>query len=206
MRATTVAFALLLLFLCAGVLALGGYGGFEVFRLTSEEEAAATAVEKVVAQTQVESQSMLPRCDEGKLALAEKRFDAAADALETCVAAFPDDNEALFARGRAYAGLERFERAELDLSRALEREGSRADGWETLAWVRVRVGDDPAAIDALDHWIALNPAAGEAYRSRADARYRLGKPEDAVRDARRACDLGVADGCLLEERIRAVSR
>ena len=147
-----------------------------------------------------------PRCDEGKLALSEKRFDAAVDDLESCVAANPDNAEILFARGRAYAGIERFERAELDLSRALEIDGTNQPGWETLSFVRVRMGDDAGAVDALDHWLALNPAAGEAYRARADAMYRMGKVDLASHDARKACDLGVADGCVLEERIRSVRR
>ena len=206
MRATTVAVALLALLFCAGALALGGYGGFEVFRVTKATQTTQEQATKRESETDVGVETVRPRCDEGKLALTEKRFDAAIEALESCVAANPEQPDALFARGRAYAGIERFERAEIDVSSALAIDGANQEGWETLAWVRVRVGDDAGAVDAIDHWLALNPAAGEGYRSRADALYRLGRVDLAAHDARKACDLGVADGCVLEDRIRSVRR
>lgn len=210
MRATTVGIVLLLCLFCAGIVVLGGYGGFEIFRVTSGSSAA-SADEKArdlrtEAEVVAEAESIAPRCEEGKLALAEKRFEAAADFLESCVAARPDQADVLFDRARAYAGLERFERAEADLTRALDIEGNNQSGWETLAWVRIRTGNDTGAVSALDHWLALDPAAGEAYRSRADALYRLGRADLAEHDARKACDLGVADGCVLEDRIRSVRR
>lgn len=210
MRATTVGIVLLLVLFCGGIVALGGYGGFEMFRVTSSS-AAAQQDEKArdlrtEAEVAADAEAALPRCDEGKLALAEKRFEAAADALESCVSARPDQADVLFDRARAYAGLERYERAEADLTRALDLEGNNKAGWETLAWVRIRMGNDSGAVSALDHWLALDPAAGEAYRSRADALYRLGRGDLAEHDARKACDLGVADGCVLEDRIRSVRR
>jgi tetratricopeptide (TPR) repeat protein len=193
---------LVLLLLCAGGVVLAGYGGFEFWRVNSaateveeaEESAAQEAAEEVVAGKE--------RCAEGHAALEARAYDAALVALDACVLASPGEAGPLIDRGQVYARTDLFERAEADLEKAVGIDGSRVDAWETLAWVRVRLGDDTRAIEALDHWIALRPDNGEAYRMRADAHYRAGDRGRAVEDANRSCNLGNPDGCTLEERLR----
>ena len=193
----------LLLMICAGVVVLGGYGGFEFWRVqkSAAEGEQEQIVEEVEAAEEVEAGKL--RCAEGRAAYEAKEYDKAVDALDACVTALPGDAAAIIDRGRAYARIERYERAEADLQKGLLLDGTRVDGWETLAWVQVRLGDDAAAIESIARWLALRPDAGDAYLMRADAQYRLGLRMEGIQDAKHACDLGLPDGCTLEERMRA---
>jgi Flp pilus assembly protein TadD len=115
----------------------------------------------------------------------------------------PDDLEALLGRGRAYARLERFEAAEVDLRAVTTRAPERREAWETLAWVLVREGRDAEAVVAYDRLLALAGEVPTILRDRGNARFLSGDAVGAEADARRACLLGLDAGCALEARIRA---
>ena len=192
----------LLVLACGGALALGGYGGFEYWRLAQVESEVVEADARL-AEAEAEAEARRSAaCEEGQFAYAAKDYGRAVDRLDECIELDPGNAVALLARGKSYAQLERFERAEADIDRAAALDGSNAEAWKALAWVRVRLADDAGAIAAADRWVALEPNAAEAYQLRADAAYRQGLVELAVRDATRACDLGLADGCLLKSRMR----
>lgn len=191
---------------CAGVLVLGGYGSFEYFRLEkleAEQEAVAARIE---AADETAGGRQAAACELGDVAYAGRDFGRAIAHLDECLEQEPANAAALLTRGKSYAQLERYERAEIDITLAAEIDGTIVEAWRTLAWTRVRTGDDRGAIEAIDRWLALVPGAAEALHMRADCAYRLGSMEEALRDAARACDLGAQEGCELRERVRAATR
>lgn len=192
----------LLVLACAGVVALGGYGAFEVWRLEQVESEVAEAAARIDEAEAVAEERRDAACEEGQFAYAAKDYGRAVERLDECVELDPGNAASLLTRGKSYAQLERFERAEADIDRAAALDGTNAEAWKALAWVRVRLADDAGAIAAADRWVALEPGAAEAYQLRADAAYRQGLVELAVRDATQACDLGLAEGCLLKSRMR----
>lgn len=59
--------------------------------------------------------------------------------------------------------------------------------------------------DILKIWnlyIAKHPDDGRAYLERGGTNYQLGRPDDAGRDARRACDLGFNEACLRAKQLK----
>lgn len=196
----------LLALACAGLLALGGYGGFEYFRLEQVEAEQEEVAARIEAAEEAAGGRQAAACDLGEVAYAARDFGRAITHLDECLELEPDNPGALLMRGKSYAQLERFERAEIDIARAAEIDGTSVDAWKTLAWTRVRTGDDRGAMEATDRWLALVPAAADAYLTRADCAFRLGLTREAIADAKRACELGAPEGCALQERIRQSAR
>ena len=126
---------------------------------------------------------------------------AVIDAFGDVLTGDPANTEALLARGRAYAHTDQLALAESDLRELVRLKGEDKEGWESLAWVLGRQGNDAEAEDALDHVLKLDPENAKALRDRANARFRTGDSAGAREDADRACKLGLADGCTLSERL-----
>ncbi|MBM4364691.1 MAG: tetratricopeptide repeat protein [Deltaproteobacteria bacterium] len=196
----------LLVLACAGALVLGGYGGFEYFRLEKVEAEQEAVAARIEAADEAAGGRQAAACELGEVAYAARDFGRAITHLDECLEQAPGNAAALLMRGKSYAQLERYERAEIDIALAAEIDGTSVEAWRTLAWTRVRTGDDRGAIEAIDRWLALVPGAAEALHMRADCAYRLGSMQEALRDAARACDLGAQEGCALQERIRSAGR
>jgi predicted Zn-dependent protease len=143
-----------------------------------------------------------PACAEGRAAFEAKDYETATTRLEVCVEAHPEDNAALILRGRAYAQLGSWDRAERDLETGLDADATDGRAWAALAFVRGRNGNDRGVVTACDRWLAQDPAAAEALRMRGDAKFRLGDRDGAMADAERSCTLGDADGCTLQTRLQ----
>ncbi len=194
----------ILILACGGFVALGGYAGFEFWRVgnvSTEMEA-----ERLAPPPPVEAPPTPPECEAGLAAFAAKDYEGTTSLLEVCLDAVPDHAEARLARGRANAALGRYERADLDLSRGLALRPDVVEGWEALVYARSQNGDDRGAVTAADRWLAVQPGAARAIRMRADARYRMGELAEARDDAARACALGDADACELEKRMKAARK
>jgi len=194
----------ILILACGGIFALGGYAGFEFWRVGRVANEMET--ERLAPPDPVQPPPEPPECAEGLAAFAAKDYEATTSSLEVCLDALPDHAEARLARGRANAALGRYERADLDLSRGLALRPDVVEGWEALVYARSQNGDDRGAVTAADRWLAVQPDAARAIRMRADARYRMGELAEARGDAGRACTLGDADACELEKRMRAARK
>jgi tetratricopeptide (TPR) repeat protein len=209
-----VAIAILALLVCGGVVTLSAYAGFEWWRVKSipdgvvatPEPAAVdpTAPEAVLASAGPAVRS--PSCDEGSAAFTSKDYERATTQLGVCLELYPDRADLRMLRGRAWASLGRYERAEVDLEAALGTLPDDQAGWEALVYSQVRGDADRAALATIAAWLERNPTAPAAFRMRADVRYRLGELGLARDDAARACALGDADGCTLETRMKDAGR
>ena len=216
-----LAITLLLLLSCAGIVTLGGYAGFSWWKVNrgdgdvggtpvangagaGDVATVATGAENgsTATGTAGASGAGAGACAAGLAAFEAKDYETASTHLDTCVETHPADNASLMLRGRAWAQLKRWERADADLEKALAVDPADERGWEALAYARTHNENDRGAALALDKWIAVNPNAPSAFRMRADVRYRLGDRPGALDDAGRSCALGDADGCTLEGRLK----
>ena len=201
-----VVLGLLALF-CAGVVTLGGYAGFEFWRVGRAVPDAQVAAAPASTPEAPAAPSAPPAaCAEGKAAFEAKDFEAATTKLEVCVELAPDDNAARMLLGRAWAQVGRFERADVQLTHALGDNPGDERGWEALVYARVHSDNDRGALLALDDWLDQKPDSSVALRMRADVHYRLGDRAPALADAERSCTLGDADGCTLKSRLADVRR
>jgi predicted Zn-dependent protease len=208
-----LAITALALLVCGGVLTLGGYAGFEWWRVNGSGEAVEASVEAAPPPGSAEAVMVAEApaapstsCEDGAAAFAARDYDGATTQLDVCLSLTPDRPELRMLRGRAWAAVGRFERAEDDLEVALKELPDDALGWEALVYSQVRSEHDRAAQTTLDRWIARSPDSGPALRMRADVRYRLGELGLARDDADRACALGDADGCTLAARMKDARR
>ncbi|MES2644332.1 MAG: tetratricopeptide repeat protein [Myxococcota bacterium] len=194
---------------CAGLLGAGfyGYTGYRADReaaLLVEASAAASAAEAAAEMGRVDA----TRTDgllEARAAYLAGDHTRAVDAFSAVLEVDPSSAEARLGRGRSYARLERLDLAEQDLRQSTREDPTNREGWESLAWVLTQSGRDTEAVDALDRLVALDGENPKPLRDRANARYRTGDIAGAREDARRACTLGLADGCTLEEKIVAAT-
>ncbi|MDP2313799.1 MAG: tetratricopeptide repeat protein [Pseudomonadota bacterium] len=195
---------------CMGAVGAGGWWWWSnekaraqavAVELAEAEQAREAAVEQVAVEA-----DRANRLEEARVAYGAGNHAVAVDAYTDVLEADPAQGEAWLGRGRSYAQLDRLDLAEGDLRRATQLDPTRVEGWESLAWVLARNGRDAEAVTALDRLVALDPVNAKAIRDRANARYRSGDVGGAVFDAKRACSMGLAEGCALEEKIRAATR
>ncbi len=196
--------------LCLG-LAGAGVGAWWTYALQRAEitrtqaEAAAMSAEAAAEMSKVEA-VRADRLAEAHAAYASGDDGRAVDAYGDVLDVNPASNEARLGRGRSYARLERYDLAEQDLRRVATDEPANREALDSLAWVLARDGRDTEALVVLNHLVELDEADAGALRDRADARYRTGDLAGARDDARRACTLGLAEGCALEEKMIAATR
>ncbi len=206
-----LAIVALLLLVCGGALTLGGYAGFEWWRVNGAPEVPVVAATPATpgspeAVMVAEAPAAAASCEEGAAAFGAKDYERATTLLDVCLEHAPEREDLRMLRGRSWAASGRYERAVTDLSRALDVRPEDAAGWEALVYSQVKSENDRAALGTLERWLDKQPDAAVALRLRADVRYRLGELGLAVDDASRACALGDADACLLETRMKDARR
>ena len=175
------------LLVCVGVLSGGGWYAFQQWRAEQQvkleaEQAQALASEQVARQ-EAERAQRVDLVTTGRAAVAAGDDRAVIDAFGDVLTGDPANTEALLARGRAYAHTDQLALAESDLRELVRLKGEDKEGWESLAWVLGRQGNDAEAEDALDHVLKLDPENAKALRDRANARFRTGDSAGAREDA-----------------------
>jgi tetratricopeptide (TPR) repeat protein len=101
-------------------------------------------------------------------------------------------------RGRAYDDLGDYDRAISDYSEAIRLETDNSNKAiyyynRGLAWHND--GNCHKAIDDYDMSINLNPRYASAYNNRGVCYMKLGRKSDAMKDYKKACELGNSIGC-----------
>ncbi len=201
-----VAILFVLALLCAGVVTLLAYGGYEYKRVAEATLPDNVAGSAAAAPAPAAPAPAAQSCADGKAAFAAKDYETTTTLLAVCADANPRDADARLLLGRAYAATGRYERAASELEAALAARPDDAAGWEALAYSRIQSENDRGAEAALDKWITLDAGAPVAWRMRADVRYQMGDSEGSARDAAQACALGDDDGCTLHKRMKDVKR
>ena len=114
----------------------------------------------------------------------------------------PNDAYTYYRRARAHIEKNDLSSALNDLEKSVELNPSEFDAYLLLDWVLAKQSDWNSIITYWSKYIALNAENGRAYVERGGAYYRKGDLESAVKDAKRAADLGNVEGKQLYERFK----
>lgn len=197
-KAATAIVVILALLCCVGGAGAGGWWWWT-------QRAGGAPTTTTTEATDVLSDAPVDHLALGKVAYDAKQYEEALREFDALVLAEPKSGIALSWRGRTYAQLDMLDRAEPDLDEAARRLGGDVETWRSLGWVRAKREDDEGAIRAFDEVLRLDGSDGRTWVDRANAYFRLGNRGRALDDATRACELGESTGCLLRDRIHAVS-
>ena len=120
------------------------------------------------------------RLQRGLEALAEQRYERAAEEFRYVISVRPDDVTARLNLGSALARANRLEEAEAEYGEALRLEPGNPTAHFNLGAVLSRLGDDPTAIGHLRKALDSDPNLGHAHINLANAFTRTGRYEEAV--------------------------
>jgi hypothetical protein len=121
-----------------------------------------------------------------QLAIREGRTEEALARLDEAQAVLPDHPAILHARGEALGNVWRWREATLPLQRAAVTSPLDDTLWSHLAVAYGSADDAPAALEAAQHGLSLNPRDADLLRVQALALERLGVPPEDVARARDA--------------------
>lgn len=128
-----------------------------------------------------------------------KRAEAMA-ALDTWIAAHPDDADALHWRGRGYYKAGDPAKAAPDFGLSVEKDPAWVNGQRWAAFNQFQIDGCENAISYLDKVVELAPEDPISYRDRAQCRAKLQAIQGAAEDATKACELGDETACDLAKR------
>jgi len=107
----------------------------------------------------------------------------------------PDNYLTYYNRGVSYSRLGRLDEAVSDFERALARNANDNKSYDNIGWARQQQNRLDESIDAYSRAITIKSDDAKAYYNRSNAYYKKGRIEEAVNDLRRACELGLPEGC-----------
>jgi len=132
----------------------------------------------------------------------EENFPAAIAEYTRVVEADPNNSAAYYWRGVSLAKSGADDRAIADLQRSIALDARRVEAYEYLDWLLARRGQWSAIAWYWSALLELEPGNARACYQRAAARWRAGDRAGALEDARRACRLGLQDGCRAVRRFK----
>ena len=116
-------------------------------------------------------------------------------ALDTWIAAHPDDADALHWRGRGYAAAKDHAKAAPDFGLSVEKDATWVNGFRWAAFNQFQIDGCTNAISYLEKAVELAPEDPISHFDRAQCRAELRALQGAAEDAKRACDLGLEAAC-----------
>jgi len=138
----------------------------------------------------------------GAVLLALERPDAAIADFTRAIALNPWLTEAYLNRALAYGVKRQFARAIPDLDIAIRYQPANPQAFLWRGAARLEVGDSTGAVMDYDEALRLAPRFGEAYFARSNAYERMGRFDQAMRDALLARESGYAVDDATIARIR----
>jgi tetratricopeptide (TPR) repeat protein len=105
--------------------------------------------------------------------------------------------QAAYLRGveRAQAGQDAL--ALEEFKAAIARDPDHLEAYRYAGWIQLKLRDWDGAVSHWTRYLERHPDSGRAFCERGGARYRRGDREDALADARRACELGWTPCCAV---------
>jgi tetratricopeptide (TPR) repeat protein len=93
-------------------------------------------------------------------------------------------------RGRAYSGIQDYDRAMADFQKSIELDGASAIAYNSIGNIHTNRGEWQPAIEAYNQSIAIEPEHGHVYYNRGIGFMRQERFEEAIRDYSKAISLG----------------
>ncbi len=128
---------------------------------------------------------------------------SAVDKYNAALRLNPNNADTYNRRARVYIGQNQNDLAISDLDKAIELDSNNIDHYLLIDFVLAKSKAWKKIIPYWDKFIALNPDSGRAYRERGGTYYHMGDMKLAVKDAKRAADLGDLAGKEIYERYRS---
>lgn len=123
-------------------------------------------------------------------------------ALDTWIAAHPDDADALHWRGRGYVVLKDHAKAAPDLGLAVEKDATWVNAYRWAAFNQFQIDGCENAMSFLEKVVELAPEEPASHFDRAQCRGELRAFDGAAEDAQKACDLGMEAACEKAKRYK----
>ncbi|KAF0125494.1 MAG: serine/threonine protein kinase bacterial [Elusimicrobia bacterium] len=134
----------------------------------------------------------------GEIALRQKDYEKAIEFFTEVIQHAPDNSDAYFKRGRAYAGKREYEKAVADYSHSIDLSPDSAGHYFNRGVCYFNLGNYDKAI--FDFTKEINLGTNKAASHYALARIFLNKgmPEERRRHLAEACSLGITEACSQE--------
>ena len=132
-----------------------------------------------------------------------KNLTGAIENYNLAIQTNPNDPSSYYRRAQALIEKKEMTSVFNDLDKAIELNPNNIDYYKLMDWVLAQKSDWNSIITYWDKYIALNPDNDRAYLERGGAYFRKGDMASAVADAKRAADLGNADGRKVYERYKS---
>ncbi len=130
----------------------------------------------------------------------EKKYDKALDQYNLAISSDPGKYIAYYWRGQVFARQKAHDKAIEDMNKVLELNPSYSKAHKMLGWIYCEARRYDEAIQALDRYIEVDPKDGWSYFERGLCYYKKGDLATALKDAKKACDLGYKAGCEVYKR------
>jgi tetratricopeptide (TPR) repeat protein len=115
----------------------------------------------------------------------------------------PTNQEVASRRTAIVMGLGQASRGVTEIEEQAKKAPDDFRACQQLDYTMARQGRFKEVAAMWDQFIARNPNEGRAYLERGGTRYHMGDIQGALADAKKACDLGVSEGCAQAKKLEA---
>lgn len=135
-----------------------------------------------------------------------KNLSGAIEDYNAAIQANPNDAYSYYRRARAFIDKKDLASAFNDLKKAIELDPNEFDFYLLMDWLLAQKSDWDGITNFWGKYIALNPNNDRAYLERGGAFFHKGDLASAVADAKRAADLGNAEGQKMYDRYKGQAK
>ncbi len=114
----------------------------------------------------------------------------------------PQKIEPLYWQAQAFQKRGQIKLAIKKLEKIIEKDPKYVPAYNSLGWIYSQSRKWDKAITYLTQAIRLNPKNGWAYYNRGRCYFKLGQTKQALKDAKKACDLGFDLGCRVYKKYK----
>jgi tetratricopeptide (TPR) repeat protein len=136
----------------------------------------------------------------------QKSYNEALAELNKALEIEPRSAEAYYWRGRTHISLGRLDQGAEDFKAAVAFKPDYVEAYDILGWIAAKQDRANEGIGYFTKSIGLKPENAWALYNRSSLLFAKGDAAGAMRDAEKACSLGLQDGCKAYETYRNSSK
>jgi len=132
----------------------------------------------------------------------KKEFNKALEEFNRAIKIDPENHKAYYWRARTLVKTGHYDKAITDFKMAAKLRPDFAEAYGNLGWLYARRKDYDESIYYLTKFIKMKPNNGWAYYNRGRCYFMKDDLETALKDAKKACELGYKEGCEVNEKYK----